>query len=479
MLTYRHWIAPELAYGRRLQQRLHGSTKRGYYSINVCFGTPSRAFELVVDTGSFMTAVPCINCKTCGEHTHARRFNANASSTARDCHKNTSRTHSCGSYRMQYVEGSTISGKIISDLTWLTLHSAGNRSRPGVAVRAYFGCQMHESGLFRAQHADGILGMARKGHPANHMTLVRHELVKQHAAPDVFSLCLSTSGGLMLLGGRVRQGSMRSAVARGGVWRVPMAADHNGRYVLRLEAVYVQQLPSVPEPSAIAAVTWLGHDEALAAHLAHAVANASTPFVPLPLAAPPSAPAQLKGHHVPMHAPMLVDSGTSDAYLPLGLWTPLAAYLRAHMQAAGARRVPGDHQVCAYLSGVQLDSLPRLQLRFADAPNQPLLVTPQQYMVPIERTGLVLAPLRELARRSGASAAGPRARYCLAIHSSTELGDDTTAVLGAAMLRDFEVIFDATGGGGAGGAITFVPASCGAMTPETSMLEESYSFGCQ
>ena len=121
MLTYRHWIAPELAYGRRLQQRLHGSTKRGYYSINVCFGTPSHAFELVVDTGSFMTAVPCINCKTCGEHTHARRFNANASSTARDCHKNTSRTHnSCGSYRMQYVEGSTISTEVAVIFTRLS-----------------------------------------------------------------------------------------------------------------------------------------------------------------------------------------------------------------------------------------------------------------------------------------------------------------------------------------------------------------------
>ena len=55
----------------------------GYYSTDVCLGTPPRRYDLIVDTGSSITAVPCSTCATCGEHVCGRsgRFDLQSSAT--------------------------------------------------------------------------------------------------------------------------------------------------------------------------------------------------------------------------------------------------------------------------------------------------------------------------------------------------------------------------------------------------------------
>ena len=50
----------------------------GYYAINVCVGSPPRPYNLIVDTGSSVTALPCASCTQCGTHETKRRASPHA-----------------------------------------------------------------------------------------------------------------------------------------------------------------------------------------------------------------------------------------------------------------------------------------------------------------------------------------------------------------------------------------------------------------
>ena len=58
----------------------------GYFSATVCVGSPPLKFDLIVDTGSSLTALPCADCTQCGDHRHGlvsrARFDEAGSSTA-------------------------------------------------------------------------------------------------------------------------------------------------------------------------------------------------------------------------------------------------------------------------------------------------------------------------------------------------------------------------------------------------------------
>lgn len=80
-----YWPGRGLAHMRRRSGELKGSlVTSGYFSVDICLGTPARKYELVVDTGSSITSVPCHQCATCGVHQCGRRgrFDEQASSTA-------------------------------------------------------------------------------------------------------------------------------------------------------------------------------------------------------------------------------------------------------------------------------------------------------------------------------------------------------------------------------------------------------------
>jgi hypothetical protein len=61
----------------------------GYFSADACVGTPPRRFDLIVDTGSSLTAFPCSDCTHCGAHqhpgAHGMRFSEDESSTSEAC----------------------------------------------------------------------------------------------------------------------------------------------------------------------------------------------------------------------------------------------------------------------------------------------------------------------------------------------------------------------------------------------------------
>lgn len=221
-----------LATGHELHGNLH---TLGYFSADVCLGTPEMSFDLIVDTGSALTALPCVNCPACGEHAHSaysqRRYDASKSSTGSivPCSSDQCTHHRCEdqqqcAYSVSYTEGSSIRGHMVSETFWFSSASRGGQRVP---VPAVFGCQEFESGLFKSQVADGITGFSRgSGFGA---TLFESLKEAERDAHDAFSICLSQSVGAMVLGGRPPTGDIAPPVhlrgyAGGRIDWIPMSA---------------------------------------------------------------------------------------------------------------------------------------------------------------------------------------------------------------------------------------------------------------
>lgn len=192
------------AKGWELEGNLH---TLGYFSADICIGSPQRKFDLIVDTGSSLTALPCTNCGHCGRHQHSSspgtRYDTSSSKGAAEfsCSHPPAGMRSCRTcdngkcgYGVSYTEGSSIRGHLVSDTVWF----AHGPSRVG--VKAAFGCQTYESGLFYSQVADGITGfsMGLSYGP----TLFDYFRSSTHSL-DIFSMCLSEEVGAMVLGGRL------------------------------------------------------------------------------------------------------------------------------------------------------------------------------------------------------------------------------------------------------------------------------------
>ena len=179
----------------------------GYFSAEVCVGSPPKSFDLIIDTGSALTAFPCADCPHCGAHQHSKspgsRFSESQSRTSQkvDCShpppgmrcSSCQNSNACG-YGVSYTEGSSIRGRLVSDLFWFG-SAIGARE-----VRASFGCQTYESGLFYSQVADGISGFSQA---ETYGPTLFDYLRRSTSSPDVFSMCLSETVGAMVLGGAV------------------------------------------------------------------------------------------------------------------------------------------------------------------------------------------------------------------------------------------------------------------------------------
>ena len=407
----------------------------GYFSAVVCIGTPARSFEVVVDTGSAITSIPCNECRACGKHRSGRdgRYEHHSSSTAQrvacPAQDESLRCRQCSAsglceFNVGYVEGSAIHGHVVRDVVHVT--RAANASAEVSRVPMYLGCQTHETGKFRAQPADGILGLQPDGHDSRRSVLPNmvQALMGMHSSANAFSLCLGDSSGLLLLGGRT--GGTSALVRRPGSATVGfMVAGSAERFALRLQDVRVGVAP---------------------------IASTS--------AAARTIPDGLVSLRLPSSAlnPVVVDSGTSFFFVPTPLWRAIHARMREHHR--GLRRV-GAHRVCAFMTRVMRDAMPSIEL-LLDGPRgaRPLLIRPAQYMVEYKAAALGQSWPRKH-RQDGAM------HYCIDIFNNGRKG----TVLGASVLRHREVIFDLSNN-----TIAFVDADCGSLAPEAAALRDAFAF---
>ena len=120
------------------------SDDTGYYYANFYFGSQHIKQSLIIDTGSYLSAIPCKStCKECGYHKNYY-FNPNLSSSAQliscdDYFCKNIKNGSCNKdeychYSVSFAEGSSLSGLIYKDVLRL-----GEETPP---FEFYFGCHI-------------------------------------------------------------------------------------------------------------------------------------------------------------------------------------------------------------------------------------------------------------------------------------------------------------------------------------------------
>jgi hypothetical protein len=178
----------------------------GTHHVHIYIGSPPQRQTLIVDTGSRIMAFACKPCRSCG--THASPYFDPSLST-------TYRVSKCGNCLLdgiatcsmfgdqceisqKYTEGSSWSASEVEDIVWFGTSSVleSIEDHMQLAIPYAFGCQTSSKGLFKKQYADGILGLAR------HETSIIAAYTKAGAIPrNAFGLCLTPNGGHLSLGG--------------------------------------------------------------------------------------------------------------------------------------------------------------------------------------------------------------------------------------------------------------------------------------
>lgn len=177
--------------------------KLAYFYADLFVGSTSQKFSVIADTGSSLTAVPCKTCTDCGTHQNPKYDPASSASASKvTCNLGPcpgigrcDTDNQCG-YSMSYAEGSSLNGKLWRDNVYLGGTEAGG---PPAALSFPFvlGCGQHEGGLFTTQDADGIMGL---GQADENSAILRAMWKSGVLSKNIFSLCLSFSGGALTVG---------------------------------------------------------------------------------------------------------------------------------------------------------------------------------------------------------------------------------------------------------------------------------------
>ncbi|KAJ0089007.1 hypothetical protein Patl1_32300 [Pistacia atlantica] len=188
----------------------------GLYFTKVKLGSPSREFNVQIDTGSDILWVTCSTCSNCpqisGLGVQLNFFDASSSSTARPlpcsdplCSSEIQTTATecppqsnlCG-YSFQYGDGSGTSGSYIYDTLYFDA-ILGESMTANSSALIVFGCSTYQSGdLTKTDKAiDGIFGFGQGD------LSVISQLSSHGITPRVFSHCLKgegNGGGILVLG---------------------------------------------------------------------------------------------------------------------------------------------------------------------------------------------------------------------------------------------------------------------------------------
>ncbi|EWM27330.1 Peptidase aspartic [Nannochloropsis gaditana] len=175
----------------------------GTHYAFVFVGTPAQRVSVILDTGSHWTAFPCTGCQMCGDDHTDPVFDVLKSDTfhALDCSECKFSGHckdnKC-SISLAYAEGSRWDAYEVRDTLFLGGESPQAPVRGGqdLSMPFVFGCQTYETGLFRTQLENGIMGLSFQD-----LTIVPRLREAGKIDATVFSLCFTEDGGSMRIGG--------------------------------------------------------------------------------------------------------------------------------------------------------------------------------------------------------------------------------------------------------------------------------------
>jgi len=202
--------------------------------------------------------------------------------------------------QQKFTEGSSLTAYELNDLTWLgtnNIPQSQSHHHMHTAVPFTFGCQVAETGMIQSQVADGILGLSMHssssgGNTATSLISVMYEegSIEFHA----FSLCFKRNGGFMSIGGvQYSSGVMKEQT----VGRDDGSSRGGGMHHLK-ESLQFERLRQM-------------QDGKKQGYYSIHIKSVRINNVSLPLPEIYQFFSEGKG--------TVVDSGTSDTYLPMGI----------------------------------------------------------------------------------------------------------------------------------------------------------------
>lgn len=189
-----------------------------YYYSKFYVGTPETEQSAIIDTGSDTLAFPCDHCvsSNCGSHQDPRFHSAASKTFNFDMHC-ASRTFynnvQVCQFTKSYAEGSSLYGFLADDYIRFKnsrttndpkLVKYNSMLRKDLRLKAEFGCTTKETGLFREQYADGIIGLDSASTLIKSIEVENSESVRKTFS---FGLCFHATGGIMSVDLRNKYGS--------------------------------------------------------------------------------------------------------------------------------------------------------------------------------------------------------------------------------------------------------------------------------
>ena len=173
----------------------------GEFYLNLTIG--DQPFSLLIDTGSSDLGLAAVGCNGCTKKYH-KYYDPSSSAVPLGCefceHNSTGETDmSCKdrggkkkqcTYRVSYADDSGFSAALYEDDVIFSSE---------LKVRAAVGA-MYNAKFPNPKSVDGIIGFADLDEASSGATTPYLELVESGLIEDVFSLCLTTDGGVMYLG---------------------------------------------------------------------------------------------------------------------------------------------------------------------------------------------------------------------------------------------------------------------------------------
>lgn len=199
--------------------QIDGGPKYMYYYTKFFVGSPEVEQSAIIDTGSDTLAFPCEQCASsnCGTHQDPRFHSQNSKTFSYDMHcavRSFYNNFQVCQFTKSYAEGSSLYGFLADD--FIRFKNSGRTADPklrrfnsqlvkDLRLKAEFGCTTKETGLFKDQYADGIIGLDTVS------SLIKSVEVENSTPdkPKVFSfgLCFHELGGIMSVDLRNRNGA--------------------------------------------------------------------------------------------------------------------------------------------------------------------------------------------------------------------------------------------------------------------------------